>query len=193
MTGSELIEEFSFWFETSFAVAQWLVLRQYIRHIGWWVLVSVWGWIIAFILIQGFDLRDALVPLFPTGEWVNGAASLSVGRFWASAVVRLLEWTIIGFCQWLLLRCYMKGSFWWVLASASAGALKGATELTIRVFGVTVFYAGDAPLFGAFGGALVYAVVTGVVLIWLLKKDTERRLEYYRSVDNERNPRNLQS
>lgn len=190
MIGSELIEEFSFWFETSFAIAQWLVLRQHIRHIGWWVLVSVWGWVIAFILIQGFDLRDALVPLFPTGEWVNGAASLSIARFWASAVARLLEWTIIGFCQWLLLRCYMKGAYWWILANAFAGGLKGATELTLRVF--LEIPAPDASMLAAVGGALVYAVVTGIVLMGLLKNDAQRRLEYIRSIDNERNSRNLQ-
>ncbi len=65
---SEGLEEFSFWLETGFAVAQWLVLRRYIRQIGWWVLVSVWGWTVAFILIHLFGVGNWISGMVPGGE-----------------------------------------------------------------------------------------------------------------------------
>ncbi len=165
---SEWLEEFSLWLEPVFAVAQWLVMRRYIRHIGWWLPVSFWGWFIAFILIQLlFGVGNWIFAMVPGGELEVGGVPVNMQVFWVSVLVKLLEWAVIGVGQWLVLRRHFQPASWWVLASAAGGAVKGGVELIIGtvVGGVT----------GALVGSLGYGAVTGVALVWLLKPRIHHR------------------
>jgi hypothetical protein len=166
---SELIEEFSFWLETGFALAQWLVLRRYIWNLGWWILASAWGWTIAFILIHFVGVGNWIVGMVPAGELEIGGVPVPLQVFWAKALLRLLEWSVIGVLQWLVLRRHIQHSSWWLLASPVGGAVKGALELVTRLV------AGD--LLGAIMGALAYGVVTGSVLVLLLQDHIKHRIE----------------
>ena len=163
----EQLEEMSFLFETSFAVGQWLALRLYFRRSGYWMLMSVWGWIIASILIRWFELGNAISFLIPGASVEIIGLSITVQTFWTSVIVRSVEWIIIGFCQWLLLRCYIERAIWWLLASAIAGGIKGGLELTIRAL--------DGGVWGAVAGAFGYGIITSIALVWLLHYNFERR------------------
>ena len=171
---TELIEEFSFWLETGFALAQWLVLRRYIRNLGWWILASVGGWIITFILIHFVGVGNWILGMVPAGELEIGGVPVPLQVFWAKTLLRLLEWSVIGVLQWAVLRCHIQHSSWWLLASPVGGAIKGAVELATRLV------AGD--LLGAIMGALAYGVVTGSVLVLLLHNPIKHRLEHRRNL-----------
>jgi len=171
---TELIEEFSFWLETGFALAQWLVLRRYIRNLGWWILASVSGWIITFILIHFVGVGNWIVGMVPAGELEIGGVPVPLQVFWAKTLLRLLEWSVIGVLQWVVLRLHIQHSSWWLLASPVGGAIKGAVELATRLV------AGD--LLGAIMGVLAYGVVTGSVLVLLLHNPIKHRLEHRRNL-----------
>ncbi|NEO24515.1 hypothetical protein [Moorena sp. SIO4A5] len=166
---SEGIEEFSFFFETVFALTQWLVLRRYIRNLGWWILTSIWGWTIYSILIQLFGVRNWIATMLPEADMEIGGVPIGVQVFWASVLLRLLEWTIIGIFQWLQLRRFMEHASWWIPASALGGAVKGGLEFSIRtvIDGVP----------GALVGACGYGAVTSIVLVLLLKNRIHKRLK----------------
>jgi hypothetical protein len=165
---SELIEEFSFWLETGFAVAQWLVLRRYIRNLGWWILASAWGWIITFILIRFVGVGSWIFAIVPGRELEVGVVPINMQMFWTGVLVRLLEWAVIGVLQWLVLRCHIQHSSWWIIASALGGAVKGTVELVISSV------AGDllATIMCPFG----YGAVTGVALVLLLQERIKRQM-----------------
>jgi len=171
---TELIEEFSFWLETGFALAQWLVLRRYIRNLGWWILASVSGWIITFILIHFVGVGNWIVGMVPAGELEIGGVPVPLQVFLTKTLLRLLEWSVIGVLQWAVLRCHIQHSSWWLLASPVGGAIKGAVELATRLV------AGD--LLGAIMGVLAYGVVTGSVLVLLLHNPIKHRLEHRRNL-----------
>ncbi len=166
---SEMLEELSFFLEPVFAVTQWLVLRRYIRNFGLWVLMSTWGWMISLILIQLFGVGNWIAAVFPEGEMEIGGVPIRVQIFWASVLVRLLEWTVIGLFQWLQLRRFIEYAIWWIPASALGGAVKGGLELSMR----TVMEGLPPALIGTCG----YGVVTSIVLVLLLKNHIQQRLQ----------------
>jgi len=66
---------------------------------------------------------------------------------------------IIGLLQWTILRRYFLKSFFWVLASTLGwGICVLVTQLSVWAF---------------FMGALLYGAITGVTLIWVLRKKEE--------------------
>ncbi len=65
-------------FGLALGVLQWLVLRPHVRNAGWWVLISVAGWALAFaatgaaylsgLYVEPFDMLSAfLVPVIVSG------------------------------------------------------------------------------------------------------------------------------
>ncbi|MBK9926933.1 MAG: hypothetical protein IPP66_16805 [Anaerolineales bacterium] len=79
---------------------QYGLLRKYLDHMGWWILVTVAGWSLGFLLI--------LLP-----SWLN----------WTDAplsnldLIFLLMGLGIGTSQWLLLRHRFTRAGWWVAAN----------------------------------------------------------------------------
>jgi hypothetical protein len=74
-------------------ILQWVVLRQYLRQAGWWILVSAVGW------AGGWAILITQVPPelgFLTGI-VLGAA--------------------MGITQWLFLRLHFHQAGWWIVVS----------------------------------------------------------------------------
>ncbi len=139
----------------SVGIAQWLVLRRHIPGAGWWVLASTVGLPVGFAV--GFAVLEA-VGLTGGSHFSGGAGSLVLFGAVAGASV--------GIAQWLVLRRYIPGAGWWVLASIVGSAAAFAVIFTVTA-GVeeTVGYAGG----GAVGGAL-YGAITGAALVWLLRQ-----------------------
>ncbi|NET08635.1 MAG: hypothetical protein F6K16_28845 [Symploca sp. SIO2B6] len=104
--------------------------------------------------------------MLPTTELKVVGETITLQVLGTSILLRLVEWTVIGSIQWLLLRCYLKRASWWILASAIGGAIKGGSELITRLVVSNA-------LGGAMIGAFAYGVVTSVVLAWLLGKGEE--------------------
>jgi hypothetical protein len=152
--------------------AQWLVLRHYIRHSVRWIFATTVGtlfsWFIGITisivmaLIYANTSDSALTLAFMKGVILLGAG---VG-------------TILGFCQWLVLKTQIRFSGWWISANALAWSL-----------GLLVSFVGagmpkedlslQSALFTAATGAAMGATIgaiTGIVLVWLLKP----RRKHYR-------------
>ena len=152
-------------------VAQWLVMRRYVRATGWWVVVSSVGWwsgINLQILLGG--ILNPLVQLLwhEFGLWEV---------FWVNTVKEPVTFVSFSFFQWLLLRRHLPYVGWWILASAVGGVLKGSVNASVCAVvcqpvaasirnGQLGAMAAAALSYGA--GWAGYSSVTGIVLIWLL-------------------------
>lgn len=154
-------------------VVQWLVIRRYIRAYGWWVVASTLGWCI------GINFRFLLVgilnPLIQSLWQEFGLWEV----FWLSTVKEPVTLTVYGASQWLILRCRLSHAGWWILASAVGGVVKGGVGATVCAVacqpiaasvrnGQVGAIAATALSYGA--GWAGYGVVTGMVLVWLLKR-----------------------
>jgi hypothetical protein len=86
-------------------IMQWVVLRQYMRQAGWWILASALGW------TAGWGIVITLIPpqLGILTEPVLGAA--------------------LGTTQWLFLRRHFYQAGWWIPVSALGWTI-GLTGLT---------------------------------------------------------------
>jgi hypothetical protein len=84
---------------------QWIVLRQYLRQAGWWIVYSTLGW------TAGWGIIITLIPpqLGILTEPVLGAA--------------------LGTTQWLFLRRHFYQAGWWIPVSALGWTI-GLTGLT---------------------------------------------------------------
>jgi len=149
---------------------QWLVLRCYVWHLGWWVMASISGWSIAFFITYPFEVGSKIAATVPKGELIVAGVPVNMQVFWSYVLVALLASTVIGVFQWLVMRRHIQHSSWWILASSIGGALRGATIAVIQSVGGAAL--------GAVVGWLGYGAVTGIVLVWLLQDHIKYRLEY---------------
>jgi hypothetical protein len=162
-----------FWISAVLGVAQCLILRRYIRHIGNWVLASTSGGCI------GFGICTIIVSAFKAGIWIS---SMTPGRwlevagvlvnkqaFWNNVLGFSLMWTVVGIAQWLVLRSHIDHARWWVLASAVGGIVLGVVNAIAR----TII---SIPMLGSIPGWSGYGAVTGMALVWLLRDRIQRRV-----------------
>ena len=125
-------------------LAQWLVLRRYLRGSGWWVLATA----------IGYAVPLALGPLFPLPQppWLAGG------------MMFLLFGIVLGVLQWLVLRGRVQKAGWWVAISIvswlAAFALIGAVI-------VSGLYAEPFDLYAAF---LVPVALAGAGIVWVLRR-----------------------
>jgi hypothetical protein len=154
-------------------LAQWLVIRHYLRGAGGWILASSLGWLIGInlrILLGG--LSDRLVQLL----WQE----FSLWEvLWLNVVREPIVLFVFGAAQWLMLRRHFSGAGWWILASAVSGVVKGAVSASVcavacqavaRSAGnaqINPMVATSALSYGA--GWAAYGLITGLVLVWLLQ------------------------
>lgn len=138
-------------------ISQWLILQRYIANIGNWPLATLAGGIIGFTGFSTYIFAMIVTPLL---------CGLSVG-----------------IAQWFVLKHKLTGAFWWIV-STTVGALIGLSAGYIL-----------APLFTArFGNAtehtifaagivieIVSSLVTGCTMLWLLKRNANRKAVQDRS------------
>ncbi len=130
-------------------ILQWLVLRRRVSGAGWWIFASAIG---------GFAIFQAGLFFGFSTEYESSAALLG----WAGVVA--LGGVAAGTLQWLVLRGQAARAGWWVLASTVGWVLS--------VMGVRELPWGVDPsdlLWGMVATGAVLGVVTGGVLVWLLR------------------------
>jgi hypothetical protein len=153
----------------SLGFTQWLVLRRYIKHSGWWVLATTVGALIAWLV-------GLFVSLILLVEFADGAANV-VARNTALlngvALLGAVVGAVLGVSQWLVLAAHIRKAIWWILANALAWSI----GLIVAFVGAGMVepdgFSAKAALIGATTGITVGAVIgaiTGVVLVWLLKR-----------------------
>lgn len=125
-------------------LAQWLVLRRYLRGTGWWVLATLLGYALPFILIRSMPPSEQ--------PWLAGTSMF------------LMLGTTLGILQWLVLRGRVRHAGWWIAISIAgwlaAFALTGAAI-------VSGLYVEPFDLLAAF---LVPVAVAGAGIVWLLRR-----------------------
>lgn len=92
------------------AFGQWLLLRRHLSGAGWWMPLTIIGWLTAGLLIF------ALVPLVDA-------------RLLGPGVVLVVVGGCVGLAQWLLLRRLPSGGRWWLPVTLLAtGAILAAGQ-----------------------------------------------------------------
>ncbi len=134
-------------FGAAIGTAQWLVLHRHLDRSGWWILLTLAGWVV----FWGLNLSNLL-----------GAAE---GIAFTSDILHLgIFGGLVGILQWSLLRGKVQGAGWWVLASVLAGML-GA----LVADWVNAALQSDSPL-DFLTGSMVGGIINGVMMMWLLQQ-----------------------
>jgi hypothetical protein len=153
-------------------VAQWIVLRHYIRHSGWWILATSIGATIAWFagLFVSTVLAIATVRSSPSQQ----AALLLPGIMMQGVGVGIL----LGYAQWLVLQSHIRHQIWlktigWLVANVAAWvlALFIAFMGTGQLESTSPFNLKTAMTAAITGGAMgaIVGTITGIALVWLIK------------------------
>ncbi len=148
-------------------LAQWLVLRREIKHIGGWVSATLAGyaaigllplladlfqpgwlnWALTLIISGKMHWLARVQPTWPASSWLPGAITLTLfGAF-------------LGIMQWLILRRRVYQAGWWIAFSTGGWALAVALALNFvswETFVTTSW--------------LVPWLITGAGMVWLLRR-----------------------
>jgi hypothetical protein len=89
-------------------ILQYILLRRYIPHMGWWIAATLLGWLMPFIM------RALLVPR-------GGTFLIMVGM--------LLIGVTVALPQWWMLRQRVRHASWWLLACGLGWCLVGLLSL----------------------------------------------------------------
>jgi hypothetical protein len=147
-------------------VSQWLVLRSHIRHSNRWIIATIAGALVGWMvgvkasiflaLVTGLGTRGLSLPIFFEGVVLLGA--------WVGLV--------LGFAQWFVLQANFPGAGWWIPANMVAWALGLAVAFLgagmANQMGWDAIALAGIGLTGILGGAVVGAI-TGAVLIRLMR------------------------
>lgn len=152
-------------------VAQWMVLRCYIRRIRRWMLLSALGWLtgVQVSILLGDEIDSLVYLLTQSGGWEV---------LWLNLVSRSIILTILGFAQWVALRRHVDRANWWIGASAIAGLIQGGISASLCAAACSMMAqtigAGlsTAIVYGA--GWMSYGVITGLVLEQLFQRSIHR-------------------
>lgn len=128
--------------------AQWVVMRRYLPQSARWVPATLVGYALCALIVAGANWAQ----LARSGPWDD---ALLVGLFG----------TVIGLCQWWVLRRSYRQAWLWVVATA-VGFLGvfWLTQTPSQTWSVFIIRSTVV-------GTLV-AVVPGIVLVWLVRRRT---------------------
>jgi hypothetical protein len=148
-------------------LTQWLVLRRYIKHVGWWIIATGIGAMIAWLI--GLKVIVMLTLIFFSNVTTRPELSTLL-----EAAFFLGTWvgTVLGVAQWFVLRTHVRRGIVWVFANALAWGF----GLLVALMGAILSKPGEVNLETALVGiatggmtGFVIGAITGIVLIWLLK------------------------
>ncbi len=145
---------------------QWLVLRRYVRRIGWlgWVLAAILGQLAGTFLAILVSVPVLLGTLGDLGEAVGGSTVLLGVKLVTDAVIG----SAVGFAQWLVLRRHFYRAVWWIAASMVAGMIAWVlTNTSGSEFGL------GGPLgwvAARLASGVCVGALTGIALAWLMEK-----------------------
>ncbi|BAZ10019.1 hypothetical protein NIES4071_18330 [Calothrix sp. NIES-4071] len=150
--------------------AQWLVIRRHIHHSTRWIIATVIGGLFAWF--TGLTVSNVMAIVYAGVSDANKILTFFKGLVLLGAFLG----TILGFCQWLVIKNQIRFSMWWIVANAvawSAGIFIGylgagmvEEDFTLRTALVTV--ATGTTMGAVIGG------ITGIVLVFLLKSSKKQ-------------------
>ena len=93
-------------------IFQYILLRRYLPHMGWWIAATFLGWLMPFVI--GFIFSRLFIPGSSTVRIVLGMSVLG---------------TTVALPQWWLLRKRVQHAWWWVLVFGLAWGMVGLYDL----------------------------------------------------------------
>ncbi|MBU7581633.1 MAG: hypothetical protein KAF91_01750 [Nostoc sp. TH1S01] len=152
-----------------FGILQWLVLRRYISHLGWWILASAYAWIGTYLILYVLKVAESIVQILPQGTLLILGVTVDMQSLWSQLLIVPFVSTVIGIAQWLVLRNRIQYAVWWIFANFIGGVARGlAIALVLPIVD---------PLIGEMIGSLAFTTVTGIALVGLLKTRIQHQLE----------------
>ncbi|MGB3642135.1 MAG: hypothetical protein WBA39_31835 [Rivularia sp. (in: cyanobacteria)] len=139
-------------------IAQWIMLRRYINSAIWWIPASGFGWILG-IYLRIFT-GEALNPIVNYLTSVGGLWEV----FWLNTIHEPINFAVLGFAQWLVLRRQFRYAGWWIFASTLSGVFRGTVGS--YVCRATCKFGGGTISNGI--GWAASAAITGILLLWLV-------------------------
>jgi len=136
-------------FGATVGTAQWFVLRRYFDRVGWWVLLTFIGWV-AYWELNNMNLLVKAQGIAFIPDLLNLA----------------IFGGILGVLQWLLLRKKIPSAGWWVPAN-----IAGMMLASLVIDAIDTALQGDSP-FDFITGSIVLAIITGICMMWLLKRSS---------------------
>jgi hypothetical protein len=121
--------------------AQWLLLRQLLIDVGWWI----------------FATGLALAIGDPLGTIVVITGERMLPHLFAASLGSAIIGTILGFLQWLILRKKFKGiSILWIAATILSSLI--------------ITFINTDPILGILISGVVGGAITGSALVWLMRR-----------------------
>ena len=147
-------------------ILQWLVLRRHMTGVGWWVMASVAGWGVARVMLSagGLDAVDAVFGV--VSGVVSEALVMRVVGVVFGVVDGVVYGLVVGVLQWLVLRRQMAETGRWVVASVVGWVGFGIVDQAVDWVG----YGTVVQEVGEVVGPAMYGVITGIVLVQLLRQ-----------------------
>jgi len=93
-------------------ILQYILLRRYLPHMGWWIAATFLGWLMPFVWF--FIFSRVIIPGSSTVRIVLGMIVLG---------------TTVALPQWWLLRKRVQHAWWWVLVFGLAWGMVGLYDL----------------------------------------------------------------
>jgi hypothetical protein len=133
----------------------WIILRRWVLHAGWWVIVSGVGSFLGFLAIGlGMNLAIGVAG----GE--DGPAYIMFPGF---GVAFAFAGALAGTIQWTALRKWVARAGWWVVISSIGWAAAGLAYMWLTRGNDVAL-----PLGGTVSGVLSGGI-TGLGIVWLLR------------------------
>jgi hypothetical protein len=140
----------------STGIAQWLVLRRLLPQAGRWI---------------GATFGGILLGALVTGVAAGPVHSLTGQKMVLEAMIGLAVCgAVVGWMQFVILHDGVLDAYWWVPASATAAAARGAVFLAVA--GIEGLSSGLGGTEGWLAAWAVYGAVTGGALGLLLRQAT---------------------
>lgn len=128
--------------------AQWLVLRRYIHHSTRWIIATVIGGLFAWF--TGLTITVLMTLVYAGVSDENKILGFFKGLFLLGGGLG----TVLGFCQWLVIKNQIRRSMWWIVANAVAWSL-----------GLFIAYLGAGMVEESFSlRTVLFTVVTGTAM-----------------------------
>jgi len=109
---------------------QYLLLRRYFPHMGWWILSTAIGLSLTFL---GLDM----------GQSIASALGIDPYSVWLVVIQFTLVGGFMGAAQWLVLRGHIPNAIWWIPANMVGWGMAGFTKF-LGVLGILVLPASIA-------------------------------------------------
>lgn len=130
------------------SIAQSLVLRNRFAKEGWWLPLTLWGWILGLAIVF-------FLPNLSLRSQAQNLPSISV-----LMIDFAIIGAIVGICQWQLLKSFRAGGIW-LLASPIA--------LSLSTLGLYLGYMVKSTILASALQGAIYGAITGFTAIKVLR------------------------